>query len=65
MGRLPPRLLPAGARVVTAVRRLFLEKLAAAHDDGSLLFFGEHVRLVGHHEFAAYPAPLRKTEWVV
>lgn len=46
-------------------RRLFLEKLAAAHDDGSLLFFGEHVRLVGHHEFAAYLAPLRKTDWVV
>jgi hypothetical protein len=46
-------------------RRLFLEKLAAAHDDGSLLFFGEHVRLVGHHQFAAYLAPLRKTEWVV
>jgi len=46
-------------------RRLFLEKLAAAHRDGSLQFFGEHVGLVDHDQFAAYLTPLRNTEWVV
>ena len=46
-------------------RRVFLEKLTAAHRDGSLQFFGEHVALVDHDQFAAYLAPLRKTEWVV
>ncbi len=46
-------------------RRLFLEKLAAAHDHGSLQFFGNHVGLADHAQFAAFLAPLRKTEWVV
>jgi hypothetical protein len=46
-------------------RRLFLEKLAAAHQAGQLQFFGTHVRLVDRDEFAAYLAPLRKVEWVV
>lgn len=46
-------------------RRLFLEKLATAHQAGYLQFFGEHARLVDHDEFAAYLAPLRKVEWVV
>jgi hypothetical protein len=46
-------------------RRLSLEKLAAAHDDGSLRFFGDHVGLADRHKFAAFLAPLRKTEWVV
>jgi len=46
-------------------RRLSLEKLAAAHNHGSLRFFGDHVGLVDRHKFAAFLAPLRKTEWVV
>jgi len=46
-------------------RRLFLEKLATAHQAGQLQFFGDHARLVGHDEFAAYLAPLRKVEWAV
>ncbi|MEA3269388.1 MAG: IS91 family transposase [Pseudomonadota bacterium] len=46
-------------------RRLFLEKLAAAYEAGRLRFFREHARLVDHGTFAAYLAPLRKTEWVV
>jgi hypothetical protein len=46
-------------------RRLFLDKLAAAHRDGSLRFFGEHVGLADPDQFAAYLAPLRKIEWVV
>jgi hypothetical protein len=46
-------------------RRLFLEKLAAAHDAGHLRFFGDHVQLAERHAFTAYLAPLRKAEWVV
>jgi hypothetical protein len=46
-------------------RRLFLEKLAAAHDAGRLRFFGDHAPLAERHAFAAYLAPLRKIEWVV
>jgi len=40
-------------------RRLFLEKLAAAHDAGKLRFFGTHARLVEPAAFTAYLAPLR------
>jgi hypothetical protein len=46
-------------------RRLFLEKLAAAHDAGRLRFFGDHARLAERGAFAAWLAPLRKAEWVV
>ncbi len=46
-------------------RRLFLEKLVAAHEAGRLHFFGEHGRLAKRGAFAAYLAPLRKIEWVV
>jgi len=46
-------------------RRLFLDKLAAAHAAGRLKFFGEHAALAAPQAFAAYLAPLRKTEWVV
>ncbi len=46
-------------------RRLFLEKLVAAHDAGHLKFFGDHARLAERDAFIAYLAPLRKSEWVV
>ncbi|MFQ5467255.1 MAG: IS91 family transposase [Kiloniellaceae bacterium] len=46
-------------------RRLFLEKLAAAHDADRLCFFGDHPRLADAQAFAGYLAPLRKAEWVV
>ena len=46
-------------------RRLFLEKLLAAHAAGRLTFFGAHAALADPKAFAAYLAPLRKTEWVV
>jgi len=46
-------------------RRLFLEKLAAAHQAGKLRFFGAHARLLDHDQFTAFLAPLRKIEWVV
>src|SRR5438045_4263518 len=46
-------------------RRRFLEKLIAAHQAGRLSFFGNHAPLANAQTFAAYLAPLRKTEWVV
>jgi Putative transposase/Transposase zinc-binding domain len=44
-------------------RRLFLEKLIAAHKQ--LQFFGNHAPLANAQTFASYLAPLRRTEWVV
>jgi hypothetical protein len=46
-------------------RRLFLEKLVAAHQAGRLSFFGDDTHLAEARCFVAYLAPLRKTEWVV
>ena len=46
-------------------RRLFLEKLIAAHEAGRLKFFGDHAALADAQAFAAYLAPLRRAEWVV
>jgi hypothetical protein len=46
-------------------RRLFLDKLAAAHDAGRLHFFGDHAALAERRAFAASLAPLRNIEWVV
>jgi hypothetical protein len=46
-------------------RRLFLKKLMASHAAGRLYFFGNHTPLADAQAFAAYLAPLRKTEWVV
>ena len=46
-------------------RRLFLEKLIAAHEAGRLKFFGNHAALADPQAFATHLAPLRRTEWVV
>jgi Putative transposase len=46
-------------------RRLFLEKLMAAHHASRLSFFGDHAPLTDCRAFAAYLRPLRKIEWVV
>jgi Putative transposase/Transposase zinc-binding domain len=46
-------------------RRLFLERLLAAHRANHLKFFGDHTALADAQAFAAYLAPLRRTEWVV
>ena len=46
-------------------RRLFLERLIAAHKAGHLKFFGDHAALADAQAFAAYLAPLRRAEWVV
>jgi Putative transposase/Transposase zinc-binding domain len=46
-------------------RRLFLEKLIAAHKAGHLKFFGQYAALADAQAFATYLAPLRRTEWIV
>jgi hypothetical protein len=46
-------------------RRLFLEKLVAAHQAGRLSFFGAHAHLAEVQSFAAFLTPLRNAEWVV
>ena len=46
-------------------RRLFLEKLAAAHEAGRLRFFNDLASLRDRLAFDALLAPLRKIEWVV
>ena len=46
-------------------RRLFLERLLAAHQAGRLKFFGDHAALANVRAFVAYLAPLRRAEWVV
>ena len=46
-------------------RRLFIEGLLALHRAGELSFFGDLTGLSDAEAFAAYLAPLRKTEWVV
>jgi len=51
---MPPRLLPAGPRALALFRRLFLEKLLAAHKAGRFRFFGEHAALADAQAFAAH-----------
>ncbi len=46
-------------------RRLFLEKLCAAHQAGHLRFFNDLAHLADRDAFAAQLAPLGKVEWVV
>jgi hypothetical protein len=46
-------------------RRLFLDKLVAAHQAGELQFFNGHAALLDPQHFAAFLAPLRNSEWVV
>jgi len=46
-------------------RRLFLEKLVAAHDAGRLGFFNDLAPLTDRDAFDARLAPVRKLEWVV
>jgi len=46
-------------------RRLFLEKLMAAHQAGDLRFFNERAALADGTAFKRYLDPPRKAEWVV
>ncbi len=46
-------------------RRLFLDRLAEAHAEGRLMFFGDIAGLADRAAFTARLAPLRRAEWVV
>ena len=46
-------------------RRLMLEKLAAAHKAGKLIFFGDRADLADTKAFAAFLAPLKRKRWFV
>ncbi len=46
-------------------RRLFIDKLVAAHEAGGLKFFSDHAGLADPIAFRAFLAPMRKQEWVV
>jgi hypothetical protein len=46
-------------------RRLFCEKLAAAHRAGEIQFFGEQARLAEARKFSEWLEPLRQIDWVV
>ena len=46
-------------------KRLFLEKLIKAHDDGLLNFYGVHAGLADRAAFAAFLEPVRKLNWYV
>jgi hypothetical protein len=46
-------------------RRLMCQRLAAAHAQGALQFFGDHVALHDADVFRAFLKPLRRMEWVV
>ena len=46
-------------------RRLFLDKLLAAHRAGELQFFGNHAPLTDRQAFARFLAPMRNRKWVV
>ena len=46
-------------------RRLVVEMLIAAHAAGKLAFYGAHATLAEAEAFAAFLAPLLRSEWVV
>lgn len=46
-------------------RRLMLERLAAAHDAGTLRFFGDHLALKQRDAFRAFLRSLHRCDWVV
>jgi Putative transposase/Transposase zinc-binding domain len=46
-------------------RRLFLNKLLAAHHAGELQFFADHAPLSDRQAFVGFLAPLRNSKWVV
>ena len=46
-------------------KRLFLEKLTKAHDDGLLNFYGAHAGLADRAAFDAFLKPVRKLNWYV
>ena len=46
-------------------RRLYLEQLLQAHEEGTLKFFGKHAGLEDRLAFERYLQPTRQVDWVV
>jgi hypothetical protein len=64
ISRRPDFFLPV--RVLSALfRRLMLQKLAAAHAEGQLAFYGADARLAERRGFMAHISPLRHRKWFV
>ena len=64
INRRPNFFLPV--RVLSSLfRRLMLEKLAAAHATGRLVFYGTHGALAQRRAFIRFLAPLRRTRWFI
>ena len=64
ISRRPGFFLPV--RVLSSLfRRLMLEKLAAAHAAGRLVFYGTHAALIKQRAFIRFLAPLRRTRWFI
>ena len=62
----PARLLPAGARALAPVPAAVPDRCSSRRTrPDRLTFFGDHAALAEPRAFAAFLAPLRKTEWVV
>jgi len=60
---MPARLLPAGAGALALFRRLFLEKLMAAHEAGRLHFFSNHVPLGRRASLRGLSGTAAQIEW--
>jgi hypothetical protein len=60
-----PRFLLSVRVLSRLFRRLFLEKLRAAHEAGDLRFFNHHAALANGTAFERTIDPLSKAEWVV
>jgi hypothetical protein len=58
-----PRFLFPFEVLAQLFRRLFLQKLVAAHRAGELQFFGKHTSLTQSKAFSAFLAPLRNIKW--
>ncbi|HMA72203.1 MAG TPA: hypothetical protein VKP67_12035, partial [Xanthobacteraceae bacterium] len=59
------RLSPVGHSTKSLRDNGEVEKLIVAHQAGQLQFFGNHARLANARAFAAFLAPLWKSDWVV
>ena len=65
LGVVPAGLLPAGARALAPVPPTVPGEAPRGTRSRPPQFFGNHAPLADAQAFAAYLAPLRKTEWVV
>jgi Transposase zinc-binding domain/Putative transposase len=65
LDRLPPRLLPSGARAVALVPPPISRRARKGHQSSPLQFFSDLQPLQDPQSFTRYLDPLREAEWVV